>query len=87
MAKKDNDNEATPETPPVAKPAVQAKDPFLVRLLIKKAGKVVEAIESIRGQNYTVCAATGTEITKAERPAIVKELRSRFPGNQFTWVG
>ena len=84
MAKKDNENEDTPETPPVAKPAAPAKNPFLCRLVIKQKGKAVEVPEK---DNYTVSAIAGTEITRGERPAILKELTARFPKCAFTWIG
>lgn len=60
------------------------KDAFLSRFVIKQGKKQVETPER---DNYSVCAAPGTEIAKVERPAILKELKARFPACAFTWVG
>lgn len=70
------------ESKTAAKP--EQKDNFLSRFSIRQAGKEVKVPVS---DNYTVQAASGAEITKGERPAILKELKTRYPDCAFTWIG
>jgi len=62
----------------------EKKDEFLGRFVFIQKGKVVTAIER---DNYTVSAPKGVAIGKGERPAILAELKKRFPNAVFTWVG
>jgi hypothetical protein len=63
---------------------VEKKDEFLSRFVFEQKGKPVTKIMS---DNYTVSAPEGVAIGKGERPAILAELKKRFPKAVFTWVG